>query len=142
MRTYSLYPLSGSVAIFMRFEIKDSNNGAFLCGVCKFSPGLCGFSAGTPISSFIPKTCMIYVESAMAGSVCCPSCAATGAEPGHQELSHTQTPPQRVHSATCAYDVRQEVSSLENGWSHSNYCGLHSSFRMVNESSRGSLEVM
>uniref|UniRef100_A0A3Q2Z6C4 ETS domain-containing protein n=1 Tax=Hippocampus comes TaxID=109280 RepID=A0A3Q2Z6C4_HIPCM len=30
----------------------------FLCGVCMFSPCLCGFSPGTPVSSHIPKTCM------------------------------------------------------------------------------------
>ncbi|XP_051936707.1 zinc transporter 6-like isoform X1 [Hippocampus zosterae] len=32
---------------------------ASLCGVCMFSPGLRGFSPGAPVSSHIPKTCMV-----------------------------------------------------------------------------------
>ena len=33
--------------------------GAFLCGVCMFSPCMRGFSPGTPASSQSPKTCML-----------------------------------------------------------------------------------
>ena len=33
--------------------------GAFLCGVCMFSPCMRGFSPSTPASSLRPKTCML-----------------------------------------------------------------------------------
>ncbi|MED6253040.1 Regulator of microtubule dynamics protein 2 [Ataeniobius toweri] len=37
----------------------DSRPGAFLHGVCMFSPCMRGFSPGTPASSHSPKTCLL-----------------------------------------------------------------------------------
>ncbi len=37
--------------------------GALLCGVCRFSSCLCGFSPGTPASSRNPKTCRLIGDS-------------------------------------------------------------------------------
>jgi len=47
--------------------------GAFLCGVCMFSPCMRGFSLDTPASSHCPKTCMLGV-SVSAGVVVCLVC--------------------------------------------------------------------
>jgi len=71
-RIFDLISLSATLQMFqlLNCSIKDcrltarvfqvrSPPGAFLCGVCMFSPCMRGFSPGTPASSHCPKTCML-----------------------------------------------------------------------------------
>lgn len=45
--------------------------GAFMCGVCMFSPCMFGFSPGTSASSFSPKTCSLEVNRSLLAAKKC-----------------------------------------------------------------------
>lgn len=59
--------------------------GHSLWGVCMFSSCLCGFSPGTPISSHIPKMCMLDELA----SPHCPSLSECGCTPWDGRVSCT-----------------------------------------------------